>query len=120
MINSEEKISIGISNPYLRNESAVTMFYHKHFSFEILFNYDSDKYSLEVINIDIIDSEDIYLKSCKDEILSSNIDYLLYSTVYSSDSFLFFKVQLINPYDDVVVFSKLYISTSILYHKLDF
>ena len=107
-IYCDEKISIGISAPYLKNESAVTMFYHKHFSFEVLFDYDDEQYLIEIIRLEMVPQEEVYLTECKNETIKNGIDYLLYSTVYSNNSYLFFKVQLLNPYNASVIFSKFY------------
>ncbi len=110
-IFSEENLLIGISSPFLRNENSSTMFYNKQFSFEILFKNNSDKISYEIINIDEIDieKESEYIKTCKRIAINNGYDYLLYSSVYSNDLFLFFKVQLLNPYTDDVIFIKLFI-----------
>lgn len=106
---SQEIITVGISSPFLKNESPVTRFYNKHFAFEILFNYVGESFKFEILTLDKDDIEGNFLKNCKKESINIKSDYLLYSTVQSSESFLFFKVQLINPYSDVVFLSKYYV-----------
>ncbi len=110
-IFSEDKIIIGISPPFLKNESATTMFYNKQFSFEMLFKNDSEVFSLELVNVDETDNEveSAYIKSSKVNTINNSFDYLLYSSVYSNNFYLFFKVQLINPYNNDVIFLKLFI-----------
>ena len=109
---SEEKVIIGISPPYLRNENSATMFYNKQFLFEMLFKSSSDKFTFEIINIiePDIKIESSYLKNCKRGAINNGYDYLLYSSVYSNDFYLFFKVQLLNPYTDEVIFLKVIVS----------
>lgn len=110
-IFSEDNIIIGISPPFLRNESSSTMFYNKQFSFEMLFKNESEIFTLEIINIDDPDNkiESVYIKSSKDNTINNTYDYLLYSSVYSNNLFLFFKVQLLNPYNNDVVFVKMFV-----------
>jgi len=103
-----EQISIGILPPYTRNESPETLLFNNHFPFELVFNYETGPYNLNIINIDLLDTESEYIKICKEEVIQRGIDYLLYSTVYSNNSFLYFKVQLINPYNDEIIILKLY------------
>lgn len=110
-IFSADNIVIGISLPFLRNESSSTMFYNKQFAFEMLFKNESEIFTLEIVNVEEPDDkiESVYIKSSKDNTINNTFDYLLYSSVYSNDHFLFFKVQLINPYNNDVVFMKMFV-----------
>ena len=110
-IFSEDKVIIGISPPYLRTENSATIFYNKQFSFELLFNSDSDKFNFEILNISELEKnkESLYLKECKKNTINNGYDYLLYSSVYSNAFFLYFKVQLLSPYNDDVIFLKIFI-----------
>ena len=110
-IFSENKVIIGISPPYLRTENSATIFYKKQFSFEILFNSNSDRFNFEILDIGEPEDnkESLYLKECKKNTINNGYDYLLYSSVYSNDFYLFFKVQLLNPYDDDVIFLKIFV-----------
>ena len=105
---SEEGILIGISSPYLRNESSETVFFEKNFNFELLFNYSDNYYSFEIFNTDINAEESRYLRNLKREAIKIECDYILHSVIYSSKTYLFYKVQLISPYTDTVFFNKLY------------
>ena len=105
---SDSKIKIGIFPPYIRNESPATMFYYKNYVFEFLFNNDKNKYLVEIINVETASEESLYLKNCKEEIRQEGVDYFLYATVQSTDDYLFFNVQLLNPYNNEVVFSKFF------------
>jgi len=105
---TEESISIGLIPPFMKNDNAVTVFFNKHFVFEILFNYNISKYTIDSMNIDSYDEEDDYIDSCKSAAIKQNFDYLLYSSVSTNDEYLYFKVELLNPYNNTVIFSKLY------------
>ncbi len=110
-------ILIGITKPFLKNEKTETLFYHNHFTFEIIFNYEeTDQFKFDILNLNIAKGtkEADYYKSSLDASLEKNLDYLLYSTIYSNDSYLFLNVQLINLYEKNVIYSKLYS------HKIDF
>lgn len=111
--HSSNAVSICLSPVYIVNDNAVTLFYNKHFSFEILFSYEqNDRYEVEILAVDYDENENKYLRQCKAKAVENGFDYLLYSNVYSSEKNLFFKVQLINPYNNIIEFSNLYVKNN--------
>jgi hypothetical protein len=111
---SQEKVVIGISSPFMKNQDVNTIFIHKQFVFELLSNYNSEKYNIEIITSEISDDEKLYLKNCKLESRKIDIDYLLYSVVYTINSNIIFKILLINPYEDNVILTKIFNEKSYL------
>jgi len=103
---SQEKVVIGVSSPFMKNQDVNTIFINKQFVFELLSNFNSEKYSLEINTTEYSTDEENYIRSCKNEAKKNKYDYQLFTTVYSLNENLFVKIILINPYDDLIIYSK--------------
>jgi len=106
--SQQNNIKLGISPPFMRNRNVNTLFFHKQFIFEFMSNFEEKQYSLEILNVEYNEMESVYLKKCKDVSYENDVEYLLYSVVYSIANKLYFKVVLLNPYNDVIIFSQLF------------
>jgi hypothetical protein len=112
---STEKVLIGVSPPFLKNQEVNSIFYHNQFLFEILSIYNNENYSIEIINAELNDDETIYNQNCIDVCKKNNFDYLLYTSVYTINDKLFFKFILKNPYNNIILMENLYIENNDYY-----
>lgn len=113
---------IAIAAPYMSNDNTFTEFFNKQFAFEF-FSSDNNLYEFEIIHTDYDDYTLIpmhqYLEECKKTAYSQNYDYMLFSRVYtldgsiynddlSSKSYIIFKYDLINIYQNKITKSDIY------------
>lgn len=103
-----EDIKIGISPPYKKNTTSFTVFYNKQFIFEFLANYENEDYKIEIINPIDFNSENEYYEKAIEMVFEKEVDYLLFSVVYEIDTYFIFKVILIDPYNENIIFNKMF------------
>lgn len=109
-IYSREIINYGISYPFIQNETSEIIFLNKQFPFEIIFNNENEQNQYNLIRLDEEVNETKYLDLLKEYTINENYDYLILSNIYSNDNYIFFNIKLINPYSDIIIFSKLFIN----------
>lgn len=107
---NEERIKIGIVPPFKKNNTPFTAFYNSQFIFEFLTVYNYENYEIVLINPEEYNSENNYYEKSLEEVFKKEADYLFFSVVYEVQPYLVFKVMLIDPYNEDLVFNKTFVN----------
>jgi hypothetical protein len=102
LLTAQDKIVIGTGSPFIEQESAATIFYHKQFQFELLSRFENELYDVELLQTDNNIEYSDHVREMKRQVLDSGYDYLLYSHVYLLDDYIAFSLELVNPYTDII------------------
>ncbi len=104
---ADEKITISIAPPYMKNSSVNTIFFNRQFVFEFLSLYESDNQT-EILPYKNYTSERDYKLQCIEDAKNSDSDYLVYSSVYGHDNNVYLKTNIINIWTNEVLLYKFY------------
>ncbi|HPO48749.1 MAG TPA: hypothetical protein PLO89_00345 [Spirochaetota bacterium] len=105
---SNEKVIIGITPPFMRNKNVGSIFLNRQFIFEFLSNFSENRYTAEILTPDFSENEKDYLRNCIETGVKFQADYIVTSKVYSIEDTLFFEFNLLNPYNNSISISKLF------------
>lgn len=110
---NNEKTVIGIAPPFMKVKNVNTMFFHRQFIFEFLSDFPETIYDLEILSPSNSENEIDYLSSCISQGFKFEVDYIIITKVYSIDENVFFEFNVLNPYNNRIVFSKFYDNANI-------